>query len=48
VKPLQAFHDRCGVGVVDLSFEQPSVSHSEVIQEIARCGRAVLPQIKEF
>jgi alkanesulfonate monooxygenase SsuD/methylene tetrahydromethanopterin reductase-like flavin-dependent oxidoreductase (luciferase family) len=48
VKQLKAFHDRCGVGVVDLGFQQPSVSHKEVIQEIALFGRAVLPQIKEF
>jgi alkanesulfonate monooxygenase SsuD/methylene tetrahydromethanopterin reductase-like flavin-dependent oxidoreductase (luciferase family) len=48
VKQLKAFHDRCGVGVVDLGFQQPSVSHREVMQEIALFGRAVLPQIKEF
>lgn len=48
VKQLKAFHDRCGVGVVDLGFQQPSVSHKEVMQEIALFGRAVLPQIKEF
>jgi alkanesulfonate monooxygenase SsuD/methylene tetrahydromethanopterin reductase-like flavin-dependent oxidoreductase (luciferase family) len=48
VKQLKAFHDQCGVGVVDLFFQQPSVSHKEVMQEIALFGRAVLPQIKEF
>jgi hypothetical protein len=34
--------------VVDLGFQQPSVNHKEVMQEIALFGRAVLPQIKEF
>jgi alkanesulfonate monooxygenase SsuD/methylene tetrahydromethanopterin reductase-like flavin-dependent oxidoreductase (luciferase family) len=48
VKQLKAFHDQCGVGVVDLFFQQPSVGHKEVMQEIALFGRAVLPQIQEF
>jgi alkanesulfonate monooxygenase SsuD/methylene tetrahydromethanopterin reductase-like flavin-dependent oxidoreductase (luciferase family) len=48
VKQLKAFHDRCGVGVVDLFFQQPSVSHKEVMQEIELFGKEVLPQIKEF
>ena len=48
VKQLQAFHDQCGVGVVDLFFQQPRVSHKEVMKEIELFGREVLPQIKEF
>ena len=44
VKQMKAFHDRCGVGVVDLFSQQPSVSHREVMQEIALFGRAVLPR----
>ena len=48
VKQMKAFHDQCGVGVVDLFFQQPSVSHREVMQEIELFGREVLPQIKEF
>jgi alkanesulfonate monooxygenase SsuD/methylene tetrahydromethanopterin reductase-like flavin-dependent oxidoreductase (luciferase family) len=48
VKQLKAFHDQCGTGVVDLFFQQPSVSHKEVMQEIELFGREVLPQIKEF
>ena len=47
-KQLKAFHDRCGVGVVDLFFQQPSVSHKEVMQEVELFGREVLPQIREF
>ena len=47
-KQLKAFHDRCGVGVVDLFFQQPSVSHKEVMQEIELFGREVLPQMQEF
>jgi predicted transcriptional regulator len=34
--------------VVDLFFQQPRVSHREVMQEIELFGRAVLPHIKEF
>ena len=48
VKQLKAFHDQCGVGVVDLFFQQPRVGHKEVMQEIELFGREVLPQIKEF
>jgi hypothetical protein len=45
-KPL--IRDQCGVGVVDLFFQQLSVSHKEVMQEIELFGREVLPQIKAF
>ena len=47
-KQLKAFHEQCGVGVVDLFFQQPSVDHREVMKEIALFGREVLPQIQEF
>jgi alkanesulfonate monooxygenase SsuD/methylene tetrahydromethanopterin reductase-like flavin-dependent oxidoreductase (luciferase family) len=48
VKQLKAFHDHCGVGVVDLGFQQTGTDHREVMQEIALFGREVLPRIKEF
>ena len=48
VRQMKAFHDQCSAGVVDLFFQQPSVSHREVMQEIELFGREVLPQIKEF
>ncbi len=48
VKQLQAFHDRCGVGVVDLGFQQTGTDHREVMQAIELFGREVLPRIKEF
>jgi alkanesulfonate monooxygenase SsuD/methylene tetrahydromethanopterin reductase-like flavin-dependent oxidoreductase (luciferase family) len=48
VKQLKAYHDQCGVGVVDLFFQQPRVSHKEVMQEIELFGKEVLPQIQEF
>ena len=47
-KQIKAFHDQCGVGVVDLFFQQPSVSHWEVMKEIELFGKEVLPQIQEF
>jgi len=46
VKQLKAFHDQCGVGVVDLGFQQTGTDHREVMQEIALFGREVLPRIK--
>jgi alkanesulfonate monooxygenase SsuD/methylene tetrahydromethanopterin reductase-like flavin-dependent oxidoreductase (luciferase family) len=48
VKQLQAFHDQCGVGVVDLGFQQTGTDHREVMQEIELFGREVLPRIKAF
>ncbi len=45
---MKAFHDRCGVGVMDLFFQQPGLTHSQVMQEIELFGKEVLPQIKEF
>jgi alkanesulfonate monooxygenase SsuD/methylene tetrahydromethanopterin reductase-like flavin-dependent oxidoreductase (luciferase family) len=48
VKHLKAFHDQCGVGVVDLGFQQTGTNHREVMQEIELFGREVLPQIKAF
>jgi alkanesulfonate monooxygenase SsuD/methylene tetrahydromethanopterin reductase-like flavin-dependent oxidoreductase (luciferase family) len=48
VKQLKAFHDRCGVGVVDLGFQQTGTTHREVMHEIALFGKEVLPRIKEF
>jgi hypothetical protein len=48
VKQLKAFHDQCGVGVVDLGFQQTGTTHQEVMQEIELFGREVLPRIKAF
>ena len=48
VKQLKAFHDQCGVGVVDLGFQQTGTDHREVMKEIELFGREVLPCIKEF
>ena len=47
-KQIKAYHDRCGAGVVDLFFQQPSVDHSVVMREIELFGSEVLPRIKEF
>jgi alkanesulfonate monooxygenase SsuD/methylene tetrahydromethanopterin reductase-like flavin-dependent oxidoreductase (luciferase family) len=48
VKQLKAFHDQCGVGVVDLGFQQTGTTHREVMHEIELFGREVLPRIKAF
>ena len=45
---LKAFHENCGVGVVDLAFQQPGISHDRVMKEIDLFGREVLPRIREF
>lgn len=48
VRQIKEYRDQCGVGVVDLFFQQPSVTHKEVMQEIDLFGREVLPRIKEL
>jgi len=48
VQQLQAFHDQCGVGVVDLGFQHTGTTHQEVMHAIALFGREVLPRIKAF
>ncbi len=48
VEQIKAFHDHCGAGVVDLFFQQPSVDHWGVMNEIELFGKEVLPRIKEF
>ncbi len=48
VKQLKAFHDQCGVGVVDLGFQHSGTDHREVMKGIELFGREVLPRIKAF
>jgi hypothetical protein len=48
VRQIKEYRDQCGVGLVDLFFQQPSVTHKEVMQEIDLFGREVLPRIKEL
>ena len=48
VKQIREFHDRCGVGVVDLFMQQATLSHREVMDEIDLVGREVLPQLREL
>ena len=45
---LREYHDKCGVGVVDLAFQQPGLNHKDVMTEIELFGKEVLPQIREF
>ena len=45
---LREYHDKCGVGVVDLAFQQPGLNHADVMAEIELFGREALPQIREF
>ena len=47
-KQIKEFHDRCGIGVIDLPFQQNNVDHPAVLKEIELFGRTVIPQIREF
>jgi alkanesulfonate monooxygenase SsuD/methylene tetrahydromethanopterin reductase-like flavin-dependent oxidoreductase (luciferase family) len=48
VEQLRAYHEKCGVGVVDFAFQQPGLNHKDVTAEIELFGREVLPRIREF
>jgi alkanesulfonate monooxygenase SsuD/methylene tetrahydromethanopterin reductase-like flavin-dependent oxidoreductase (luciferase family) len=48
VKQLKAFHDQCGVGVVDLGFQHAGTTHRDVMHDIELFGREILPRIKAF
>lgn len=48
VKQLREYHDKCGVGVVDLAFQQPGLTHRDVMSELDLFGREVLPRMREF
>ena len=47
-RQLKAFHEQCGVGVVDLAFQHPGISHHQVMKGIELFGKEVLPRIREF
>ena len=45
---IRELHQSCGVGVVDLAFQQPGMSHRRVMEQVELFGRRVLPQIREL
>jgi alkanesulfonate monooxygenase SsuD/methylene tetrahydromethanopterin reductase-like flavin-dependent oxidoreductase (luciferase family) len=45
---IEELHHRCGVGVVDLAFQQPGMSHDGVMEQVELFGRRVLPRMKEL
>ena len=45
---IKAYHDRCRTGVIDLFFQQPSLTHKDVMAEIDLFGREILPRLKEL
>ena len=47
-KQIKEFHDRCGVGVIDLPFQQNTVDHRGVMKELEVFGKNVIPQIREL
>ena len=47
VKQMKEFQDRCGVGVIDMPFQQNNVDHKAVLEELALFGKHVIPQLRE-
>ena len=47
-KQIKVFHDRCGVGVIDLPVQQNTVDHRGVMKELEVFRKNVIPQIREF
>ena len=42
------YRDHCGMGLIDLSSQQPSLTHRDVMEELDLSGREVLPRLKEL
>lgn len=47
-RQIEELHHRCGVGVVDLAFQQPGMTHDGVMEQVELFGRRVLPRMKEL
>jgi alkanesulfonate monooxygenase SsuD/methylene tetrahydromethanopterin reductase-like flavin-dependent oxidoreductase (luciferase family) len=47
-RQIEELHRRSGVGVVDLAFQQPAMSHEGVMEQLELFGRRVLPRVKEL
>ena len=45
---IKAYRDHCGTGVIDLSSQQPSLTHRDVMEELDLSGREVLTRLKEL
>ena len=45
---IKAYRDHCGMGVIDLSSQRPSLTHRDVMEELDLSGREVLPRLKDL
>ena len=45
---IKAYRDHRDMGVIDLSSQQPSLTHRDVMEELDLSGREVLPRLKEL
>jgi alkanesulfonate monooxygenase SsuD/methylene tetrahydromethanopterin reductase-like flavin-dependent oxidoreductase (luciferase family) len=47
-RQIKEYHDECGVGIVDLFFQGPTMEHKVVIKSLELFGKEVLPRMQEL
>jgi len=47
-RQIKQYHDACGVGIVDLFFQGPTMEHKAVMKSLELFAREVLPRIQEL
>ncbi len=45
---IKQYHDECGVGIVDLFFQGPTMDHQAVMKSLTLFGKEVLPRLREL
>jgi alkanesulfonate monooxygenase SsuD/methylene tetrahydromethanopterin reductase-like flavin-dependent oxidoreductase (luciferase family) len=47
-RQIKEYHDECGVGIVDLFFQGPTMEHEAVMKSLELFGKEVLPRMHEL
>lgn len=47
-RQIKEYHDECGVGIVDLFFQGPTMEHEAVMKSLELFGKEVLPRMREL
>jgi alkanesulfonate monooxygenase SsuD/methylene tetrahydromethanopterin reductase-like flavin-dependent oxidoreductase (luciferase family) len=47
-RQIKQYHDDCGVGIVDLFFQGPTMDHGTVMKSLDLFAREVLPRLREL
>ena len=47
-RQIKEYRDECGVGIVDLFFQGPTMEHEVVMKSLELFGKEVLPRMREL